>query len=58
MEFKKKETSTYTVTGASCAILTNQKPMMNMYEGRRAVELICGIYESAKTGKPYVFDKK
>lgn len=24
-------------------------------EGRRAVELICGIYESAKTGTPYTF---
>ncbi len=26
-------------------------------EGRRAVEFICGIYESARTGKPYKFGK-
>jgi predicted dehydrogenase len=24
-------------------------------EGRRAIELISGIYESARTGKPYFF---
>ena len=24
-------------------------------EGRRAIELITGIYESARTGKPYFF---
>ena len=26
-------------------------------EGRRAVEFICGIYESARTGKPYRFER-
>ena len=26
-------------------------------EGRRAVEFICGIYESARTGQPHVFSK-
>ena len=53
------------MTGHACqiadlanAILNNTKPVMDMYEGRRAVELICGIYESAKTGQPYIFEKK
>ena len=52
------------MTGHACqiadlanAILNNSKPVMDIYEGKRAVELICGIYESVKTGKPYIFKK-
>ena len=37
------------------AILTHRQPMLTGREGRRAVELICGIYESVRTGKPYHF---
>lgn len=37
------------------AILQHRQPMLTGKEGRRAVELICGIYESVRTGKPYHF---
>ena len=37
------------------AILTGGHPFLDGREGRRAIELICGIYESARTGKPYFF---
>lgn len=37
------------------SILTGRKPFLDGREGRRAIELICGIYESARTGKPYFF---
>ena len=37
------------------AILTGGRPFLDGREGRRAIELICGIYESARTGKPYFF---
>ena len=37
------------------AILTGRKPFLHGREGRRAIELICGIYESARTGKPFYF---
>ena len=39
------------------AILTGRKPFLDGREGRRAIELICGIYESARTGKPYYFNR-
>ena len=39
------------------AILENREPQLGGSEGRRAVELICGIYESARTGKPYKFSR-
>ncbi|MBO7330042.1 MAG: Gfo/Idh/MocA family oxidoreductase [Lentisphaeria bacterium] len=39
------------------AILTGKKLFLDGYEGRRAVELICGIYESARSGKPYIFQE-
>ena len=39
------------------SILSGEKRFLDGYEGRRAIELICGIYESAKTGKPYLFRK-
>ena len=37
------------------AILTGRKPFLDGREGRRAIELICGIYESARTGNPFFF---
>lgn len=40
----------------SDAIINHREPRLNGREGRRAVELICGIYESARTGKPYFFE--
>lgn len=39
------------------AILTGKELVLDGNEGRRAVELICGIYESARTGKPYFFSR-
>ncbi len=33
------------------AIQTNSQPLVDGREGRRAVELICGIYQSAATGR-------
>lgn len=33
------------------SINENRKSILDGYEGRRSVEVICGIYESAKTGK-------
>lgn len=39
----------------SNAILHGGTPELYGREGCRAVELICGIYESARTGKPFVF---
>ena len=39
----------------SDAILNHREPRLTGREGRRAIELICGIYESAKTGKPFFF---
>ena len=60
-----KSPTNINMTGHACqiadlanAILNNTKPVMDMYEGRRAVELICGIYKSAQTGKPYIFERK
>ena len=38
------------------AIIHSREPHLNGREGRRAVEFICGIYESARTGKPYRFN--
>ena len=38
------------------AIIHCREPHLNGREGRRAVEFICGIYESARTGKPYRFN--
>ena len=37
------------------AIIKGRTPFLDGREGRRAIELICGIYESARTGKPYIF---
>ena len=37
------------------AILMHKDPLLPGCEGRRAVQLICGIYESARTGKPVKF---
>lgn len=37
------------------AILADREPMIPGREGRRAVELICGIYTSAQTGQAYHF---
>ncbi|MBO4303406.1 MAG: Gfo/Idh/MocA family oxidoreductase [Lentisphaeria bacterium] len=37
------------------AILTGRKPFLDGHEGRRAIELISGIYESARTGRPFKF---
>ena len=38
------------------AIETGSKPLIDGLEGRRSVEVITGIYESAKTGKPVKFE--
>ena len=38
------------------AIISGKEAKLSGREGRRAVQLICGIYESAKTGKPIKFD--
>ncbi len=53
-----------TTYGHSCqirdlanAILTGKELVLDGREGRRAVELICGIYESARTGKPFFFKR-
>ena len=37
------------------AIQTDREPIIPGREGRLAVELICGIYKSAKSGMPYYF---
>ena len=39
------------------AITTGRPLFLDGREGRRALELICGIYESARTGKPYFFKR-
>ncbi|MBR7105078.1 MAG: Gfo/Idh/MocA family oxidoreductase [Lentisphaeria bacterium] len=39
------------------AILTGRPLYLDGKEGRRAIELITGIYESARTGKPYFFKR-
>ena len=39
----------------SDAIIHHREPRLSGREGRRAVELICGIYESARSGKPFFF---
>ena len=38
------------------AILEGREPAVPGREGRRSVELICAIYESARTGKPVFFE--
>ena len=38
------------------AILNGRELFLNGQEGRRAIELICGIYASARSGKPYYFN--
>ena len=37
------------------AILNGGKPMLDGVEGKRAVAFINGIYESARTGKKFIF---
>jgi predicted dehydrogenase len=37
------------------AIISGKEAKLSGREGRRAVQLICGIYESAKAGKPVKF---
>lgn len=39
------------------AIAEDRKPMIDGYEGRRSVELILAVYESAKTGKKVVLNR-
>ena len=34
------------------AIINNRKPLVDVYEGRKPIEIIMAIYESSKTGKP------
>ena len=34
------------------AIRRKRPPLIDAYEGRRSVEIITAIYESAKSGKP------
>ena len=37
------------------AIIHGRELFLDGNEGRRAIELICGIYASAKSGKPFYF---
>ena len=39
------------------AVMNGRRPFLDGREGRRAIELITGIYESAQTGKPYYFKR-
>jgi len=39
------------------AIIHHRPPTLDGHEGRRAIELICGIYESVRTGKPFFFQR-
>lgn len=39
------------------AIRSGRPLQLDGQEGRRAVEFICGIYESARTGRPYRFSR-
>lgn len=43
------------IADLTAAILENRDPIIPGTEGRRAVELICGIYESARSNRPYLF---
>ena len=38
------------------AILTSSRPAIDGAQAKLPVELVCGIYESMKTGRPYVFE--
>ncbi len=38
------------------AILTNSAPVIDGAEAKIPVELVCGIYESMRTGRPYLFE--
>ena len=39
------------------AILTGGQPAIDGAEAKIPVELICGIYASMKTGRPYIFER-
>jgi predicted dehydrogenase len=39
----------------TAAVIEGRDPIIPGTEGRRAVELICGIYESARSHRPYLF---
>ena len=38
------------------AIINNKDPLVNLYEGRKAVEIILAIYESSKKDKKVILD--
>lgn len=46
------------ISNLADAILTGKHLFLDGREGRRAIELITGIYESARTGKPFYFEYK
>jgi len=39
------------------ALVNGAEPMVPGREGRKAIALVCGIYESARTGRPYDFEQ-
>ena len=43
------------IEALAAAIRSGAPVAMDGREGRRAVELVCGIYESARSGKPFCF---
>lgn len=43
------------IADLTAAILNSSKPAVDAVQARIPVELICGIYESMKTGRPYMF---
>ena len=51
------ELHAFQISNLANAILYGEHLLLDGYEGRRAIELICGIYESARTGKPYIFKR-
>ena len=51
------ELHAFQISNLANAILYGEHLLLDGYEGRRAIELNCGIYESARTGKPYIFKR-
>jgi len=43
------------IADLTAAILEGRDPIIPGTEGRRSVELICGIYDSARMNRPYLF---
>ena len=43
------------IANLAAAITSGEKLLVDGAEGRRAVEFICGIYDSVRSGKPHLF---